>query len=96
MTPTRVKQGFNTFEVELTGLTNLVEAAAKSIVAWVWADSKVHVTDVAVAVALLQDMRANGNRLPTEDECQGLVCEEPKPWGTAYPNTAKLLDGVLT
>lgn len=101
MTKTKVRQGADIFVVELDGLTKLVEAAAKSIAAWLWADSKVHVTDVQVAVALLQDMSVNDGWLPTEEECEALVCaeqgsQEMEQAKATWPNTDRLLAGLVS
>jgi hypothetical protein len=76
---------------DLVELTERVEAAAESIVAWAWADSRVHMSKIAVAVALLQDMTTNGDRLPTEEECGQLVCGNLEPLREVFPNTDLLL-----
>ena len=71
--------------------------AAKSISLWLYSDSDLVVEPALIQGYLEADVKANGGRCMTEEECETFVCGEAgsvefEALQRAFPETQTLLD----
>jgi hypothetical protein len=75
-----------------------IEHAAEKIRTWAYTDSLVSISVRRIVHSLVSDHVSNGGHVPTDAECEDLVCGEPGEIEKAremFPNTDELLASAI-